>query len=109
MTLDIEQKFGDELHILFITRIVYITILLMVFTFIALMMRKLPNLKKLIQGFEVLTNQVLKFIFKLSEWVTIGPLWPRIVWIMEKDAQHVNSMQTSFINLRKPYILLVRF
>ena len=73
---------------------------LMAFSFVAWMMRKLPrHSKKLIQGFVVLTNLVLNFIFKLSRWVIIDPLWSRIVWSMQKDAQHVNSMKTCFINL----------
>ena len=107
MTLDIEWKFSDELHVLFITKTLYIVILSMVFSFVAWMMRKLPrHLKKLTQGFVVLTSQVLNFIFKLNGWVIIGPLWSRTVWNMQKDAQHVNSMQTSFINHQNPYILL---
>ena len=107
MTLDIERKFGDELHVLFITKILYIVVLSMVFSFVAWMMRKLPrHLKKLTQGFVVLTSQVLNFIFKLNGWVITSPLWSRTVWSMQKDAQHVNSMQTSFINLKNLYILL---
>ena len=72
----------------------------MAFSFIAWMMRKLPRqLKKLIQRFVVLTNLVPNFIFKLNGWVIIGPPWSKIVWIMQKDVQFVNSMQISFINL----------
>ena len=64
---------------------------LMAFSFVDLMKRKLPrHLKNLIQGLVVITNLV--FIFKLSGWVILGPLWLRIVWSMQKDAQHVNSM-----------------
>ena len=67
MILDIEQRFGDEFHVLFIIRILYNAVLLMAFSFVAWMMRKLPrHLKKLIQGFVVLTNLVPNFIFKLS-------------------------------------------
>ena len=107
MNFDIEQRFDDKFHILFIIRILYIAILLMAFSFVAWMMRKLPrHLKKLIQGFVVLTNLVPNFIFKLSGQVIIGPLWSKIVWIMQKDVQYVNSMQISFINLQNPYTLL---
>ena len=107
MTLDIERKFDDELHVLFITKILYIIVLSMVFSFVAWMMRKLPrHLKKLTKGFVVLTSQVLNFIFKLNRWVITGLLWSRTICSMQKDAQHVNSMQTSFINLQNLYILL---
>ena len=81
MILDIEQRFDDEFHVLFNIRILYIIVLLMAFSFVAWMMRKLPrHLKKLV----VLTNLALNFIFKLSRWVIIGPLWSKIVWIMQK-------------------------
>ena len=100
ITLDIEQKSGDELHALFITRILYIVVPSTVLSFVAWMMRKLPrHSKKLTQGFVVLTSQVLNFIFKLNRWVITGLLWSRTICSMQKDAQHVNSMQTSFINL----------
>ena len=107
MILDIEQRFDYEPHGSYITRKTYIDDHLMVSSFVVwMMMKQSRHLKKFIQGFVVLTNLVPSLIFESNEWVVIGPLWSKIAWITQKNAQLVNFMRISSINFLNPCILL---
>ena len=102
----IRLKSEDEHLALYIIRILYFgDPLKESFFAVSDKMKQFNQWKKHIQEYVELINLAQNSTFKKNKWGTIGQLWLKIAWNMQRDVKHVNSMQILSINHLNYYIL----